>query len=347
MEEKMEIIVKEDVDKVLRELGDWKKEFKGRSCLVTGGAGFLGSYICDCLVKMNANVICLDNLSSGMLDFIEHLIDKPNFEYLEQDVSNEIKVDRKVDMIFHLASMATPTLYEEYGIEIIKANVFGTYNASELARRDNARFFFSSTSEVYGEPEPQSIPTPESYHGRVNCTTVRSVYDESKRCGESLCMAFRRKYGIDVRIARLFNVFGPRLRWDERYGRVIPKFLYQALIGKPLTVFGSGEQTRSYCYVSDAIEAILKMMALPNINGEIINIGNDERETSVNEIAEIVSSLFNGKIKIKYLPVVQEPSRRRPNISKARRLLKFKPKIKLEEGIRRNLIWLKHWIGKE
>lgn len=334
-------IIREDIHRILSSLGELKEQFENKNCLVTGGAGFLGSYICDCLIGAGANVVCIDNLSSGMFSFIKHLIKNPKFKYIKQNVTNEFKTNSKIDVVIHLASLATPSLYEEYGIDIIKSNVFGTYNALELARKNDARFFFSSTSEVYGEPEPKAIPTPESYHGRVDCTTVRSVYDESKRCGESLSMSFYRKYGLDVRIARYFNVFGPRLRWDDKYGRVIPKFLCQALMGKPLTVFGSGKQTRSYCYVSDAIEATLKMLVLPGTNGNCINIGNDEREISANEIADIISVLFNRKVKIKYKPAIEEPSRRKPDIRKAKKFLGWRPKIKLEEGIKRNLIWLR------
>jgi UDP-glucuronate decarboxylase len=331
------MIVEEDIKNIVKNLGNSGNEYKKKKIVVTGGAGFLGSYICGCLVSLGADVISVDNLCSGLEHYVEHLKKKENFRFIKWDVTKPLEIDEKIDMIFNLASVASPPAYREYGIDIILANIVGTYNMLELARKNNARFFHSSSSEVYGEPE--ILPTPENYWGKVNTTEIKSSYIESKRCSESLCFAFLNKYGTDIRIARIFNAYGPKLRWDDKFGRVVNIFLHQAVTNDFITIVGEGKQTRSFCYVTDTIEAILRMMVLPNLKGQIINIGTD-REISINELVDVINNIV--KVKVKHIKRdFKEAYRRCPDISKAKKLLNWEPKVKLEDGLRRTAEWMR------
>jgi len=331
-------IIQKDVKEIIKNLKDIS--FEDKVVLITGGAGFLGSWICDVLVKQEARVICIDNLSSGLEHNISHLLDDDRFKFIKHDVSEPLKLDeKKIDIIIHLASRASPLEFDKYPIEIIKANTLGTMNMLELARKYGARFLFTSSSEVYGDAKV--IPTPESYNGNVNPVGIRSCYNESKRCGESLCMAYLRQYNVDVRIARIFNTYGPRMRADGIYGRVIPRFIVQALKNEPITIFGDGKQTRSFCYVTDQIEGLLRLVWFDHCKGEVVNIGNPN-EISILELAEMIKKITNSNSKFEFLPPMpDDPKRRCPDITKAKNLLKWKPKIELKEGLRRTIEWFK------
>jgi len=334
----MEDIIQKDVKEIIRNLGNIC--FEDKVVLITGGAGFLGSWLCDVLVEQGARVICVDNLSSGLKNNISHLLGEDNFKFIKHDVSEPLRLDeRKIDVIMHLASRASPLEFEKYPIEIIRANTLGMMYVLELARKYNARTLFTSTSEVYGNAK--IIPTPETYNGNVSPVGVRGCYDESKRCGEALCMAYLRQYDLDVRIARIFNTYGPRMRADGVYGRVVPRFITQALNNKPITIFGDGKQTRSFCYVLDQIEGLLRLVWFNEYKGEVINIGNPE-EIAIIELAKIIKKIVNSSSKIEFTPPMpDDPRRRCPDITKAKKLLDWRPKIKLEEGLVRTVEWFK------
>jgi len=304
-----------------------------KKVIVTGGAGFLGSWLCDRLVEKDYNVICIDNISSGRRKNIEHLLHNEKFEFIEHDVKNPIKIDKPVGHIFHLASRASPMDFEKYPIDIMLTNSLGTYNILRLAKRKGARFLLASSSEVYGDS--QIHPQIESYWGNVNTIGPRSCYDEGKRFSETLTMGFRRKYGLDVGIARIFNTYGPRLRIDD--GRVISNFTIQALRGEPITIFGNGSQTRSFCYVTDTVEGLMKLMFASNLTDKIVNLGNP-KEVSILEVASLIKKMVNSSSKIIFKALPQDdPIRRNPDISKAKKLLGWEPTVLLEEGLRRTI----------
>jgi len=302
--------------------------------LITGGAGFLGSYLCELLLKKGHQVICIDNLITGSIENIDRIRDK-NFLFIEHDVTNYIYIKGELDYILHFASPASPVDYIKMPIQTLKVGSLGTHKALGLAKEKKARFLLASTSEVYGDPlvHPQS----EEYWGNVNPIGPRGVYDEAKRFAEAITMAYHRYHGIDTRIARIFNTYGPRMRKDD--GRVVPTFIDQALKNEPLTIFGKGQQTRSFCYVSDMIEGIYKLL----ISDEPypVNIGNDN-EITILDFAQIVIELTDSKSKIvfKELPV-DDPKTRRPNIEKAKRVLNWEPKVPLEEGLKLTVDWFK------
>jgi dTDP-glucose 4,6-dehydratase len=294
--------------------------------LVTGGAGFLGSHLCDLLLAKGYEVICVDNLITGSARNIEHI--KPdNLTYMKHDVTKPLYVEDKINFIFHLASPASPIDYLDLPIQTLKVGALGTYNMLGLAKEKKARFLLASTSEVYGDPLVN--PQTEEYWGNVNPIGPRGVYDEAKRYAEAITMAYHRYHGIDTRIVRIFNTYGPRMRLND--GRVVPNFIGQALRGEDLTVYGDGSQTRSFCYVSDEVEGIYRLMmsdyTLP------VNIGNPEEHTIL-EFAEIILRMIGGgsKIVFKELPV-DDPKQRRPDIGKARNLLGWEPKVSLERGL--------------
>ncbi|MDI6707981.1 MAG: SDR family oxidoreductase [Candidatus Thermoplasmatota archaeon] len=303
------------------------------TALVTGGAGFLGSHLCDYLIEKNRRVICVDNLGSGREENIEHLIKNKNFKFINHDITKPLKIKEEIDEIYHLASRASPVDFPKHPIEILLTNSLGTYNMLNLAKEKKAKFLFASSSEVYGNPKEH--PQKESYWGNVNPIGIRSCYDESKRFGEALCMSYFRKYNSDVRIVRIFNTYGPRMREDD--GRVVSNFIVQALSNKPITVYGNGVQTRSFCYVSDLIEGIYRMMQAEKINSEedrIVNLGNP-KEITILELANKVKELTNTNSKIVFAALPKdEPLRRKPDISKAQKLLGWEPKISLDEGLK-------------
>jgi dTDP-glucose 4,6-dehydratase len=297
--------------------------------VVTGGAGFLGSHLCDALLARRDQVVCLDNLATGSVDNIEHLFGTAGFTFVEHDVSRYVWIPGRVDVVMHLASPASPKDYLELPIQTLKVGSLGTHNTLGLAKAKGATFFLASTSEVYGDPEEH--PQRESYWGRVNPVGPRGVYDEAKRFAEAMTMAYHRAHGIDVRIARIFNTSGPRMRIDD--GRVVSNFLVQALQGKPLTVYGDGTQTRSISYVDDTVRGL--MLLLDSDLAEPVNIGNPE-ELAVFELAHLVLDVTGSESEIVYEPLPgDDPTRRQPDISLARERLGWVPEVPLREGLAR------------
>ncbi len=306
--------------------------------LVTGGAGFIGSHLTDALIKGN-KIFCVDNISSGNCKNVEHLMDNANFKFIEHDVKNPLAVREPIDQIYHLASRASPVDFKKYPVDILLSNSFGTYNMLKLAKEKKARMLFTSTSEVYGDPLEH--PQKETYNGNVNCINERSCYDESKRFGEALCMAFYREHKVDVRIARIFNTYGPRIKIND--GRVMPNFIDQALNNKPLTVYGDGKQTRSFCYVSDMVDGLIKLMNSKFV-AEPFNLGNPN-EMTILELAKHIIRLTNSDSEIVFKPLPPgDPSKRKPDISKAKKTLNWEPKVGLEEGLKRTIDYFKNMM---
>jgi UDP-glucuronate decarboxylase len=301
--------------------------------LVAGGAGFIGAHLCRRLLAEGNEVICVDNFVTGRRDNIKELLGNPRFELIRHDVIEPLLIE--VDQIYHLASPASPIHYQANGIKTLKTNFIGTYNLLGLAKRLQARFLLASTSEVYGDPEVH--PQPESYWGHCNPVGERSCYDEGKRVAEALTMQYHRQNGVDVRIVRIFNTYGPLMCPDD--GRVVSNFIIQALRGEPLTVYGTGTQTRSFCYVSDMVEGLIQVMA-SELKGPI-NLGNPS-EQSVLEIARLVLELTgsNSSIEFRELPA-DDPRRRRPDITLARRQLGWEPKVSLEEGLKSTIAYFR------
>ena len=297
--------------------------------VITGGAGFLGSHLCDLMLDKGWEILCLDNLVTGSDSNVSHLLAHPKFRFARQDVSRYIDVPGPVDAVLHFASPASPPDYLKMPIQTMKVGALGTHNALGLSLAKKARFLLASTSECYGDPEVS--PQPESYWGRVNPIGPRGVYDESKRFAEALTMAYHRYHGVDTRIVRIFNTYGPRMRLND--GRALPNFLYQGLTGEPLTVYGDGKQTRSFCYVSDLLDGIYRL--LESNEHDPVNIGNPH-EITILEFAERVRALVGSKEPIVFRPLPQDdPKQRCPDITKARQVLKWEPKVDLEEGLKR------------
>ncbi len=308
--------------------------------LVAGGAGFIGSHLCERLLREGHEVLCVDNLITGNEGNIEHLKRLPAFSFLRHDVTQPLGVG--TEAVFHLASPASPPGYLNFPVETSLANSLGTYNLLELARKNDAKFLMASTSEVYGEPLEH--PQREEYWGNVNPVGMRSCYDESKRFAESLTTTYRRRFGLDSRIVRIFNTYGPRS--DPRDGRVVPSFITQALLNQPITVYGTGEQTRSLCYVDDLVEGIVRAMFWPETAGEVINLGNPDEHT-VLEYAQVIRRLCNSQSPIVYTSPISEddPTRRRPDITRARRILGWEPRMGLEEGLGQTIVWFRRKLN--
>lgn len=305
--------------------------------VITGGAGFLGSHLCDRLLAKGWEVLALDNFVTGAERNVQHLSKNAAFKLEKRDVteSSSLQVDGEVSYVLHFASPASPPDYLKHPIATLKVGSIGTQNALELALRKGAKFFMASTSECYGDPEMS--PQKEEYWGHVNAIGPRSVYDEAKRFSEAMTMAYHRHHSVDTRIVRIFNTYGPRMRLND--GRALPNFVYQALSGQPLTIYGDGKQTRSFCYVDDLIDGIYRLM----LSDEHfpVNIGNPQ-EITILEFAERIRKHFDPAPRIVFEPLPQDdPKRRCPDISKARRLLKWEPKVQLEEGLKRTLEYFK------
>ncbi|MCH6258885.1 SDR family oxidoreductase [Puniceicoccaceae bacterium K14] len=306
--------------------------------LITGGAGFLGSHLCDRLIGEGHEVICLDNLFTGRRKNIAHLLDNPNFEFVRHDVIDPFKAE--VDQIYNLACPASPPHYQYNAIKTIKTSVMGAINCLGLAKRVNARVFQASTSEVYGDPLVH--PQTEDYWGNVNTLGVRSCYDEGKRCAETLFMDYHRQNDVEVRIVRIFNTYGPRMLADD--GRVVSNFIVQALRGDDITIYGEGNQTRSFCFYSDLIEGFARLMNQDEVTGPI-NIGNPGEFTML-ELAEKVIKLTKTKSKIIHLEMPQDdPKQRKPDISLAKKHLDWEPTVQLEEGLERTIAYFKSDLG--
>jgi dTDP-glucose 4,6-dehydratase len=308
--------------------------------VVTGGAGFLGSHLCDKLLAEGWNVLAVDNFITGAKGNLSHLGKNKKFKFQKADVSKPLKVAGKVGYVLHFASPASPPDYLKHPIETMMVGSVGTQNALELALKKNAKFFLASTSECYGDPEVS--PQHEEYWGHVNPIGPRGVYDEAKRFSEAMTMAYHRYHKVDTHIVRIFNTYGPRMRLND--GRALPNFVYQALSGKPLTIYGDGKQTRSFCYVSDLIEGIYRLMMsnehLPT------NVGNPQ-EITILQFAERIREHFDNAPPIVFEPLPQDdPKRRCPDITKAKRILKWEPKVGLEEGLKLTLAYFKEVFDK-
>ncbi|QDZ38528.1 SDR family oxidoreductase [Euhalothece natronophila Z-M001] len=293
--------------------------------LVTGGAGFIGSHLIDRLMSEGHEVICLDNFYTGRKDNIKHWLDHPYFEVIRHDITEPIRLE--VDQVYHLACPASPVHYQFNPVKTVKTNVMGTLYMLGLAKRVKARFLLASTSEVYGDPEVH--PQPEEYRGNVNCNGLRSCYDEGKRIAETLAFDYHRDNGVDIRVARIFNTYGPRMLEDD--GRVVSNFVAQTLRNQPLTVYGDGSQTRSFCYVSDMVDGLIRLM-----NGDYIgpvNLGNPG-EYTILELAQKIQNMINPEATIGFKPLPQDdPRKRQPDITKAREILGWEPRVPLQEGL--------------
>jgi dTDP-glucose 4,6-dehydratase len=307
--------------------------------VISGAAGFIGSHLCDRLTAAGHQVVALDNLITGHYENVKHLVRNPLFEYLEQDICQSFRIDGQVDRVFHLASLASPVDYLQNPLETLESGSAGTRNMLELARQKNARFLVTSTSECYGDPLEH--PQVETYWGNVNPVGLRSCYDESKRYAEAITMAYYRVYAMKTNIARIFNTYGPRMALND--GRVVPAFIDQALQGKSLTVFGDGSQTRSFCYVSDMVDGLLRLSE--SEERYPVNLGNPV-EMTILQFAQAVQEKFGGPIQIAYQPLPSDdPKLRRPDITKARQLLGWEPKIALDEGLSRTISYFKELSG--
>lgn len=306
-----------------------------QTAVVTGGAGFLGSHICEKLIENDISVVCIDNLLTGDLKNIEHLIGNENFKFIKHDVTNFIHVPGEVDYVLHFASPASPIDYLQLPIQTLKVGSLGTHKALGLAKEKNARFLLASTSEVYGDP--QINPQTEDYWGNVNPIGPRGVYDEAKRFAESITMAYNRYHKLETRIVRIFNTYGPRMRLND--GRALPAFLSQALLNQDVTVFGDGSQTRSFCYVDDLIEGIYKLLFSDEIYP--VNIGNPQ-EITITQFAEEVIELTGSNSKIIYKDLPQDdPKLRRPNIERAKQILNWEPKVTRTDGLKKTIAYFK------
>ena len=303
--------------------------------LLAGGAGFLGSHFCDFLLEKGHSVYCIDNFITGKKENIKHLLNNKKFKFKKTDITKKFSIKEKFDCVINFASIASPIFYDKYKIETLLVGSYGTYNLLELARKNKAKFLFTSTSEVYGDPACN--PQEETYWGNVNPIGKRSMYDESKRFSEALIMNYHRVYGLDTKMVRIFNTYGPRMNMND--GRVVPQFINQALNNKPITVFGKGMQTRSLCYVSDLIAGIYKL--LMSKEHTPVNIGNPH-ELTVKDIAKTIIKLTNSKSKIIYKPLPEDdPKKRRPDISKAKKILKWEPKVDLNQGLLKTIDYFK------
>ncbi|MDB6108648.1 MAG: dTDP-glucose 4,6-dehydratase [Pedosphaera sp.] len=304
---------------------------KQPTSVITGGAGFLGSHLADLLLARGHKVIAIDNFVTGSVDNIAHLGGNPNFKFIQQDVTEFIFLDVPVNFVWHFASPASPIDYLEIPIQTLKVGSLGTHKALGLAKNKGARFLLASTSEIYGDPLVH--PQTEEYWGNVNTIGPRGCYDEAKRFAEALAMAYHREHGVETRIVRIFNTYGPRMRLND--GRVVPAFVSQALKGKPLTVFGQGTQTRSFCYVSDLIEGIYRLMNSSSVDP--VNIGNPH-EMSMLEFAREIIEATGSRSKIVFKPLPQDdPKQRRPNITRAKTKLGWEPKVPLKEGLKKTI----------
>ena len=327
-------IIIEDIEKVKCSVkGDF---FAGKKVLVTGGAGFIGSWLCDVLVSFGAEVTVIDDLSTGRTKNIDHLMGNSKFKLIKSDVC-KFKGEKKFEIILHMAGHASPDEYQQHPIETLQTSALGTENMAELARKNDAVLLFASTSEVYGDAEV--VPTPESYWGKVNPIGPRSCYDEGKRFAEALLVAYHKQYCLDVKIPRIFNSYGPRLREDGLYGRAMSRFILQALTNQPITVYGDGKQTRSFSYITDTVTGLMLLTASAKAKGEVVNIGNAQ-EVAILELANKIKEVTKCKSSVTFYPLPKDdPKRRCPDTGKLEKLVGWKPNVSFEEGLKRTITW--------
>jgi len=311
-----------------------------KRAVITGGAGFLGSHLCERLLAEGYEVVCVDNLITGRTENIAHLLERPDFKFLHHDVSKPFEIEGPVDRVLHFASPASPIDYLELPIQTLKVGSLGTHNTLGLAKAKRARYLLASTSEVYGDPKEH--PQKETYWGNVNPVGPRGVYDEAKRFAEAMAMAYHRAHGLEVRIVRIFNTYGPRMR--VRDGRVVPAFIPQALAGEPITVFGEGKQTRSFCFVSDLVEGIWRLLGSDVTTP--VNIGNPH-EMTILEFAETIRDAVGSRSPIVFKPLpVDDPQTRQPDITLARTLLGWEPEVSLREGLEGTIQYFREVLCK-
>ncbi len=327
-------IISEDIDRI-KDVVDGDV-FLGKKVLVTGGAGFIGSWLCDALIDLGAEVTALDDLSTGRTKNIDHLTENKVFKFIKSDVCT-FEIKEKFNFILHMAGHASPDEYQTHPVETLQTSASGTFAMAELARKNDATLLFASTSEVYGDAE--IVPTPESYWGKVNPIGPRSCYDEGKRFAEALLMAYSKKYGLDVRIPRIFNTYGPRLREDGLYGRAMSRFILQALTNQPITVYGDGKQTRSFCYITDTVTGLMLLATNLKAKGEVVNIGNTQ-EITILDLAMKIKEITKSKSQMEFCPLPKDdPKRRCPNIGKLESLVGWKPNVSFEEGLKKTVTW--------
>lgn len=347
-----DLIIKRDIKQIVKQIKKEAKVLEGKTLLISGGAGFLGSYIVATIHELNkkvfkkpCRVISIDNFITGKKRKIIEEIKDENFKFINADVTKPLQIKDKVDYIIHAAGIASPVYYQKYPLETIESAIFGAKNLLELAKAKRAKsFLYFSSSEIYGDPDPNFIPTPETYLGNVSSLGPRACYDESKRLGETLCMTYHSLYNIPVKIVRPFNVYGPGMAPDDY--RVVPTFISRALKKEPLPVHDKGNQTRTFCYISDAIVGFLKVL-LSKDNGEVYNVGSDKNEINMLGIAQMVAKLFDNKIEIHTIPYPKhypqdEPKRRCPDLTKIRTKLKYSPEVNLRQGLLRVIYWYRH-----
>jgi UDP-glucuronate decarboxylase len=316
---------------------DKRHALGGKTAVVAGGAGFVGSHLCDALLARGGRVICVDSYLTGFPANVLPLHNHPAFTMIEQDICDEIAIDKKVDQIYNLACPASPPQYQADPIHTMMTSVTGTGNLLRLAERDGASLLQASTSEVYGDPEEH--PQREDYWGHVNCTGPRACYDEGKRAAEALCFDSLRTGQVDARVVRIFNTYGPRMQPND--GRIVSNLIVQALRNEPLTIYGSGEQTRSFCYVSDLVDGLIRLMNVKPNPGVPVNLGNPG-EFTIAELADLVQSMVPTRSKLAHMPLpADDPQRRRPDITRARQLLGWEPKVPLAEGLEHTIAWFR------
>jgi len=350
-------IIYKDMEMIYESIKDCFIHTGGHTWLITGSGGFIGSYFLDFIDYCNNNVfyepdkvICIDNYKTGSISRIKHLLSNNNFQFINTDISKPIELSQHIDYIVHAASIASPTYYRKYPIETIEVNVWGLKNLLDIAKEKNLKsMLYLSSSEIYGNPDEEHIPTSETYNGNVSCIGPRACYDESKRLGETLCINYWKQYGVPIKIARPFNVYGPGMRIDDR--RVIPDFFKGAIYNKRIEILSDGSPTRSFCYISDAVTGFIKIM-MSDYNGEIFNIGNDEMEITIGQLAEKIAEIvcdvtviYNKSSDTEYL--TDNPQRRCPDLKKARTLIKYNPSVNLETGLRRLFDWYKETLDIE
>lgn len=349
-------IIAEDIKKIVKDIRKQAFEFSGKTILITGGSGFLGKYFLYTLWNLNKNflkkkcrVISIDNFITGTQQDGSFLGKDKHFRFIKHDIREVLSHEDAVDYIIHAAGIASPIFYTKYPLETLEVATFGTKNMLELARIKKVKsFLFFSSSEIYGDPDPNFVPTPETYPGNVSCIGPRSCYDESKRLGETLCMIYNKIHQTPVKIVRPFNIYGPGM--TVRDNRVIPRFLTSALKKEPLPVHEGGNRTRTFCYIADAMIAFFKVL-LSQKNGEVYNVGNDDNELNMMTLAQTVSELFKGRVEIKSIEYPQsypqgDPRRRAPDLTKIRTMLGYKPKVNLKTGLSRTLTWYKETLSK-
>jgi len=314
--------------------------FKNKTVVITGGCGFIGSWLCSTILKLNGNVFCVDNLSTGITKNLDELKKSNKFSFIQKDVQ-KLEMDdfpKEADFVFHCASRASPEDYRLYPIDTLESNSIGTKKLLEYSHKQKSLFVFTSTSEVYGNPSV--IPTPESYYGNVNTMGERSCYDEGKRYSEALIHAYHTKYNVNTRVIRIFNTYGPGLRPDGNYGRALPRFIFQCLENKPITIFGDGSQTRSFNYISDTITGIMGIISTKSFNALPVNVGNS-KEITILELAKIIKKIIKSESEITFLPpAADDPQRRCPDTNRLDKI-GWIPKVSLEEGLEKTIAWIK------